>query len=270
MASRPIAYLDSGLGGFPYFDASRRALPHLAHVYYADTASFPYGERAPAELSAIVTSAVDRLIADFDPMMVVVACNTASVVALDALRATFALPFVGVVPAIKPAAERYGTGPIGLIATTRTVEDPYVSALIRRYAPESRVVMVAAGGLVDRIERNGADISASELNDVLRGPIATLATERVRCVVLGCTHFIHVRNHVQSMLGDGVALVDSVEGVTRQIVRVAGADNSQPSPSPSPPQSVLVLSSRAEIPAAYERIARSRGLLVHRAEEGAP
>ncbi len=266
MATRPIAYLDSGLGGFPYFDASRRALPHLAHVYYADTANFPYGERTPAVLTAIVTSAVDRLIADFDPIMVVVACNTASVVALDALRATFAIPFVGVVPAIKPAAERYGAGPIGLIATTRTVEDPYVSALIRRHAPGSRVVMVAAGGLVDRIERNGADISASELDDVLQGPIDTLVAERVRCVVLGCTHFIHVRDHVRSMLGDGVALIDSVEGVTRQIVRVAGTDDS---PS-SPPKSVLVLSSRAVVPAAYERLARGRGLVVRHAQEGAP
>ena len=262
MAPGPIAYLDSGLGGFPYFAASRNALPHVSHVYYADTANFPYGERTPAELKATVTAAVGRLIADFDPSMVVVACNTASVVALDALRATFALPFVGVVPAIKPAAERYGTGPIGLIATTRTVDDPYVSALIRRYAPESRVVMVAAGGLVDRIERNGADISASELDDVLRGPIDTLTAERVRCVVLGCTHFIHVRDHIQTMLGDGVAVVDSVAGVTRQIVRVAGACG----PGVSPTESVLVLSGGPTMPAAYERLARSLGLVVRRAQ----
>ncbi len=150
-----IAFLDSGIGGIPYFVRARELLPDFRYVYLADTAHFPYGKQEVNEVRKIVHGAVGALIERFEPEVIVVACNTASVVALDSLRERFDVAFVGVVPAIRPAAKLVGDGTIGVLATERTVNDPYVSRLIKEYAPSANVVLVPAGGLVELVEQIG-------------------------------------------------------------------------------------------------------------------
>lgn len=217
---RPIGFLDSGVGGLPYLARTRELLPDERFVYFADRGHFPYGERPVAEVRRIVHDAVENLVRRAEPKMMCVACNTASVVSLEDLRSAFNIPFVGVVPAIKPAGMIANGGRIGVLATSRTVEDPYVSALIRQFATNSTVVLVAAGSLVEHIESDLVNLTGRRLSAFLAEPVAQLKRERVDVVVLGCTHFIHIRDHLAAMLGNNVPVVDSVDGVARQVARV--------------------------------------------------
>lgn len=267
MSERPIAFLDSGIGGVPYLLACRRELPAERYVYYADNAHFPYGERSTDELRSIVVETAGRLIEREHPRLIVVACNTASVVALEHLRESFAVPFVGVVPAIKPAAEEVGDGSIGVLATSRTVEDAYVSMLIRRFARDNDVRLVAAGGLVQLVEERLGSIEPSELSLVLREPVRELRDSGVRAVVLGCTHFIHVRDRIEELLGPEIRIVDSVEGVTRQTMRIAGqitgetaeAGPQEASAGTPPGHTEFLVSSLERASSSYRHLAKTHG-----------
>lgn len=258
MSGAPIAFLDSGIGGLPYFREAARELPNSSFVYYADTRHFPYGRQSAEELVGVVQEAVRAIVSRWRPCMIVVACNTASVVALETLRATFDLPFVGVVPAVKPASEQTRTGTIGLLATERTVCDPYVSRLIREFAPHHTVHMIAAGGLVEAVEA-GEFLPDGEIhNRYLSESIRSLRQVDVDSVVLGCTHFIHVRRQIERLLGPGIAVVDSVAGVIRQITRLAGEHSCGTRATGERPQ--LVCS--GPVPEAYRLLSREYGYTV--------
>ncbi|MFW6313684.1 MAG: glutamate racemase [Spirochaetota bacterium] len=252
MSSSPVAFIDSGIGGIPYLLATRAAMPGSRLVYFADNRNFPYGERTVEHVRALVLEAAAMLMDLENPRAIVVACNTASVVALEALRERFEIPFIGVVPAIKPAAELARRGRIGVLATQRTVADPYVSQLIQRYAVHSDVVLVAAGGLVELIERSFGAIPPHDLEAALAEPVQQLRAAGVAAVVLGCTHFIHVRDQIEMMLGDAIAVVDSVDGVVRQTVRVAGQDSATPATGPTP----IYLSSSAGPAPSYRHLSQ--------------
>lgn len=227
---RPLIFLDSGLGGIPYALRFLEEAPGQQIIYVADTEFFPYGERESSQIVERVTLIVADLVSRFDPRAIVVACNTASVTALATLRQRFELPFVGVVPAIKPAARSGGA--FAVLATQATVSDNYLSRLIKQFAPETVVRLVPAGGLVELVERRLGNFSRQDLNAVIVPAIEMIGELDVRSVVLGCTHFVHVRDEIRASLPAGVALVDSLEGVTRQILRVAGvATESTPQPS---------------------------------------
>lgn len=261
MSDGPIAFLDSGIGGVPYLTATMAASADDRFVYFADNRNFPYGERGVEEVRSLVIDATAHLIDLARPRTVVVACNTASVVALDELRARFDVPFVGVVPAIKPAAELVGSGRIGVLATARTVDDEYVARLIRTFAPENDVDLVAAGGLVELVERRLGSFSRSEIDHALTAPTARLLEAGVGAVVLGCTHFIHVRADVERLLGERTRVVDSVTGVVRQTLRVAGDRAGGASPGRKSPHDVrLFLSDPSAAPASYRFLARAHGM----------
>lgn len=217
---RPVGFLDSGIGGLPYLARTRELLPEERFVYYADRGNFPYGERTVGEVKRIVRAAANELVAREQPKLVCVACNTASVVSLDVLRSAFRIPFVGVVPAIKPAGAISGGGRIGVLATARTVDDPYVSNLISEFAAGSRVELVAAGELVAAIENDLAGLGRERIRALLARPVQELVRAEVDVVVLGCTHFVHIRDELSELLGGTIHVVDSVEGVARQVVRV--------------------------------------------------
>ncbi len=234
MSNDPVAFIDSGIGGIPYLLAARAVMPGSRLVYYADNRNFPYGEREVDHVRELVLEATAMLIDLENPRVIVVACNTASVVALESLRERFPIPFVGVVPAIKPAAALAPHRRIGVLATQRTVDDPYVSQLIQRHATHSEVVLVAAGGLVELIERSFGAVSQHDLQAALGGPVQCLRDAEVSAVVLGCTHFIHVRDQIQTMLGDAIRVVDSVDGVVRQTIRVAGRGSGTSAKKPTP------------------------------------
>lgn len=233
MTDRPIAFFDSGIGGLPYYERAAERLPAERFVYLADTAGFPYGEKTLRDLERIVVAAVGRLIAAVNPRAVVIACNTASVVALDALRRTYGdVPFVGVVPAVKPAAQRSRNRSIALFATARTVADRYTDSLIGEFAADCRVARVADGALVRFVERHiftadaeqrrAAVASAAAALTGARSPDGTLSGAQVDVVVLGCTHFVYLAKEIGEALGEGVQVLDSRDGVCRQLERIVG------------------------------------------------
>lgn len=219
MDSRPVAFYDSGVGGLPYLSWVRERLPDERFIYVADNANFPYGEKRPHQLQEIATSVVATMISRFDPKLIVVACNTASVVALGTLRSAFSVPFVGVVPAVKPAAERSRARRIALLATTRTVGDAYSERLIQEFASDCTVVRIAGQALVAFIENEYLDAAPDQVKEAMEPAVASLGPERVDSLILGCTHFTFLDEEFKNQLG-GVEIIDSREGVGNQVFRL--------------------------------------------------
>ncbi|ADK81581.1 glutamate racemase [Sediminispirochaeta smaragdinae] len=216
----PIAFFDSGIGGLPYLQWVRKKLPNFSYRYLADRANFPYGEKSIEELGGLIIGSMERYIERVDPSIVVVACNTASVTALQKLRDTFSVPFVGVVPAIKPAAALSCTHTIGLLATKRTVEDPYTDNLVRLFADGFQVERFAGVDIVDFVENHLLDAEPHEIREVLAPAVAFFSEKEVDTLVLGCTHFLHVRDEIAEAFGGRVKIVDSIEGVGRHVIQM--------------------------------------------------
>lgn len=213
MSSRPVAVLDSGIGGLPYLSWLQAHLPQESLVYVADAAHFPYGEKTPDEVRSAVVGLAQALVDRYDPKLLLVACNTASVLALEALRAALRIPVVGVVPAVKTAAA-LGTGTLGVLATPRTVEDGYWERLVAEFAPARPVKGYAAPDLV-RLVEEGGDREAALADWAQR-----LRADGVDSVVLGCTHYLHLADDLERHLGPSVAVVDSRDGVGRRVASV--------------------------------------------------
>src|SRR5437868_13708550 len=139
-ANAPILFFDSGVGGLSVLEPTLKLLPNAPIVYAADSAGFPYGKRSEAEIASRVPALLGRLVERFRPRLAVIACNTASTIALDHVRAALDLPVVGTVPAIKPAAEISRSRVIGVLGTEATVRQPYVHDLAARYAADCPII----------------------------------------------------------------------------------------------------------------------------------
>lgn len=216
MTFRPVAVLDSGIGGLPYLSWIQQNLPFESLVYVADHANFPYGEKTPGQVRTFVVELGRALVERYDPKLLLVACNTASVLALDALRESLDLPVVGVVPAVKTAAG-LGTGTLGVLATPRTVENDYWETLARQYVPGRRVKGYAAPELVTLVEEGASEERREEL---LASWAKRLKEDDVDALVLGCTHYLHLADGLRRHLGSAVAVVDSRDGVGRRVGQV--------------------------------------------------
>jgi glutamate racemase len=223
MSGGPVAFIDSGIGGLPYLAAVRRELAGVRLVYAADRERFPYGDKRPADIVAAVLSLAGRLLALERPRLVVVACNTASVVALGDLRRRFAVPFVGTVPAVKPAAAWSRSRRIGVLATQRTIEGEYLRGLVERFAAGCEVVGLPADDLVAFVENDLHRAPPTERTARAAAEAARVRDAGVDTVVLGCTHFLHLEAELCGAFGPGVTIVDSRAGVARQAARLAGS-----------------------------------------------
>src|SRR5918997_5723710 len=148
----PLLIFDSGIGGLSVLAPIRALIPNAPIVYAADSAGFPYGTKSPAEIESRVPALLGRLAERLDPELIVIACNTASTIALDAVRAALDLPVVGTVPAIKPAAELSKSRTIGVLGTEATVRQPYVDRLSAQFASDCTVIRHGSADLVDLAE----------------------------------------------------------------------------------------------------------------------
>lgn len=217
MNQASIVFIDSGVGGLPYYGAFRRLGVQVPAAYVADRANFPYGPKSKDELVSILVSLTDRVLSLLHPSLIVVACNTASVSALEELRKAFpALPFVGTVPAVKPAALYSVKRRIGVLATERTVRDPYVSLLADRFAPGCALVPWAAPELVEFVEVEYPTASAETRRDMARRYMDKFRAADVDAVVLGCTHFLFLAEEFQREGGDQITVFDSRLGVAQR------------------------------------------------------
>jgi glutamate racemase len=257
----PIAFFDSGVGGLPYLRWAKEHLPEENYVYLLDRAHFPYGTKTKEEVFRVVSEGIARLIEKVHPKIIVLACNTATVVALQRLRTLYpTIPFVGVVPAVKPAAERTHGKRIGVMATNRTLQDVYLDNLIKQFAPHCEVVRVAGPGIVEFVEQRLFDSTLEERFSILDEAIRVLKERKVDEVVLGCTHFLYLEEELRLGLGQEIELIDSRDGVGRQLMKVL-ATKSLPNPGPKK-KDLLYVTGTSPVEDRYYTFARMFGLEV--------
>jgi glutamate racemase len=225
VASAPtILVFDSGLGGLTVFREVARARPDAALLYVADDAYFPYSGHGEAELRARVTGLMDGLIRCHDPTLVVIACNTAATLVLPDLRARFPVPFVGTVPAIKPACAASKTRRVSVLGTEATVSREYTRALIRDFANGSEVTLVGSARLAGFAE---AELHGQPVDDeaIIR-EIAPCFVEtmglRTDIVVLACTHYPLLLDRLQRLAPWPVTFIDPAPAIARRVVDLLG------------------------------------------------
>lgn len=232
MDNRPIGVFDSGIGGLSVLRELQKRLPRENFVFFADQKNVPYGEKTKEELVALTKRIMQFLIAQ-KSKLVVVACNTATCHAIDEMRDAFPeVPIVGVVPAIKLAAEQTKTGSIALIATPATAKSSYVSELTEKFASRAEVVRVGCFGLEDTVETGSLD--SPEALTLLESYLSPLKTKNIDQLVLGCTHYPFLKSQISEMLGPSVTLVDSGDAVARRVeslLREKNIKGSEESPS---------------------------------------
>ncbi|MGN6376593.1 MAG: glutamate racemase [Sphingomonas sp.] len=216
---RPILLFDSGVGGLSVMAEARRLLPQSSMVYVADSAGFPYGTRAEAEIAGRVPALLGRLAERYDPRLIVIACNTASTIALAAVRAALDLPIVGTVPAIKPAAAISKTRVIGVLGTQATVRQPYVDRLASEFAADCTVLRHGSAELVELAEAvlHGATPPDAAFADVLTGLFDQPGGDRLDVIVNACTHFPLVADRLAAAAPRPVRFVDGNAGIARRI-----------------------------------------------------
>jgi len=253
---RPILVFDSGVGGLTVLEAVRRALPRESYRYACDNAAFPYGPKPEAELVARVEAVLTALIARTSPKLVIIACNTASTVALPRLRARFDLPIIGVVPAIKPAAQLSERKVIGLLATPGTVTRRYTDDLIREFAPHCDVIRVGSRELVLLAEAKlrGEAVDLAALREIL-APFFQEADRRADTLVLGCTHFPLLLEELKQVAPQVAHWVDSGEAIARRAVDLL------PEPAVGPVRSGALFTAEDPGLARLEPALRAHGLL---------
>jgi glutamate racemase len=213
-----IGIFDSGVGGATVLRQLHDLLPKEDLLYLADQARCPYGARPAAELRALAATNTRWLLAR-GAELIVVACNTASAAALHWLRHTFpATPFVGMVPAVKPAVEQTRSGVVGVLATPATIEGELLDEVVIRWAGAAEVVRQACPGLVEQIEAGALEAPATL--ELLRRYLRPLLAAGADTIVLGCTHYPFLIRQIQQIAGPGVAIVDAAPAVARQAARV--------------------------------------------------
>jgi glutamate racemase len=248
----PLLFFDSGVGGLSVLGPTRELLPNAPIVYAADNAGFPYGKRSDADLATRVPALLRRLVEKFDPRLVVIACNTASTIALDQARAALDIPIVGTVPAIKPAAEMSKSRVIGVLGTQATVRQPYVDDLSARFAADCTVIRHGSPELVELAEAKLAreEISVEEVRTAIAPMIEQPRGGEMDVMVLACTHFPLLADEISAAY-PGIAQVDGGPGIAR---RIAYLTQGQPWPDMPPPG--IAIFTKAPPPALGNSLAR--------------
>ncbi|WP_448659813.1 glutamate racemase [Sphingomonas sp. CJ99] len=231
---RPVLFFDSGIGGLSVLGPARALMPQMPVIYAADSAGYPYGTRSEAEIAARVPALLGRLAERFDPRLIVIACNTASTIALAAVRSALDLPIVGTVPAIKPAAELSRSRVIGVLGTEATVRQPYVDDLAARFAADCTVIRHGSAALVDLAERKlaGQATAPADYRAVLAGLFDQPDGDRIDVIVNACTHFPLVEPELTAAAPHPVTFVDGGPGIARRIAHLL---DGQSWPAVAPP-----------------------------------
>lgn len=239
-ADQPLLLLDTGVGGLSILEPVRKLLPHAPIVFALDQKGYPYGQKTEAELSERVPALLGKLCEHVDARLAVIACNTASVIALGPVRDALAIPIVGTVPAIKPAAAISETRVIGVLGTAATVRQPYVDNLSRDFASDCTVIRHGTHDLVELAERKlrGEPTERAAYQAVLAGLFDQQDGGRIDTIVLACTHFPLVEEELADAAPRPIRFVHGGDGIAR---RVAHLTEGQPWPdAPSPGTAIFI------------------------------
>ncbi len=215
--SSPIGIFDSGIGGLSVWREIARQLPHEDAIYFADQIHIPYGPRSLQEIRSF-SEAITRFLLDRGCKIIVVACNAASAAALKHLRATFPdVPFVGMEPAVKPAAETTHTGVVGVMATPATFQGELFASVVERFANGVQLVKEVCPGLVQQVE--AGRLNTPDTLAMLDRFLQPIREANADTIVLGCTHYPFVIDAIRQ-LAPGVKVIDPAPAVARQVDRV--------------------------------------------------
>ncbi|MDR2220831.1 MAG: glutamate racemase [Methylobacillus sp.] len=216
MNSSPIGVFDSGVGGLSVLHHIRTELPCEHLLYIADSAHAPYGGKSTEEICARASALSEFLIAH-DAKALVVACNTATAAAIAMLRERYAIPVIGMEPAVKPAVTATKSGVVGVLATTGTLQSARFAALLENYGQNVRVVTQGCPGLVECVERG--ELATTATRNLLNGYLQPLLEQGADTLVLGCTHYPFLKPLIRELAGENIALIDTGAAVAQQVRR---------------------------------------------------
>jgi glutamate racemase len=231
LPQQPIGMFDSGVGGLSVLRALRRALPGEDVLYLADQAHIPYGPKSKERIREFAFE-ITRFLLDQRAKLIVVACNTASAAALHALREGFpSVSFVGMEPAVKPAAETTRTGKVGVLATPTTFSGDLYASVVERFAQHVAIYKSTCAGLVEEIEAGNLD--TPKTRKILDEALAPMLDAGIDTVVMGCTHYPFVIPLIEGITGPDVRTIDPAPAIARQARRLLeGEGLLNPSKSP--------------------------------------
>lgn len=222
-ADAPIGIFDSGAGGLTVLTDLYAELPHEHFIYIGDTANCPYGVRSDEEITALTLECCRFLLAR-EVKLIIIACNTASQASLSILRDELhPLPFIGVVPAVKPAARLTRNGRIGIAATNQAAKASYLRQLIDEFAGDIAAFAVGCSDLVTLVEHG--QFEGPEVETTIRQALQPALVEDIDVLVLGCTHFPALRPAIERVAGPGIQVIDSGQAIARRTRAVLQTDN---------------------------------------------
>lgn len=211
-----IAVFDSGVGGVSVLRELRALMPGENYLYFGDSANAPYGLKTTHEVRELTLSAAEKLFSR-GAKCLVVACNTATAAAIEALREAYPHQIIiGIEPALKLAADRHPHGTIGIMATNVTLREKKLSALLARYSQDCTVIRLPSPGVVELVESGKAD--SSEAIALMRSELGPYA-KQLDALVLGCTHYPFMKKAIRAVVGDRVELLDGGEGTAKETQR---------------------------------------------------
>jgi glutamate racemase len=269
MNTKPILFIDSGIGGLPYCNDFLKCNKQEEVYYAADRANFPYGQRNKEELSSILISLTEKLLKKINPKIIVLACNSATVSAIEPLRRHFPnVPFVGTVPAIKPAASASKLGKVGVLGTTRTIEDPYNQNLAYECEKKCEIIGVAAPDLVAFVEERFDVANKKEKKEIVKKYIDIFRAEGADTLVLGCTHFLYLLKEFKRYSFPFIKIFSSLDGVTRRIEYLLNANSGELTAGKnSQPVNRLILTGTEPADAGWKNRAKKMGFKLYLSDE---
>lgn len=213
MNKRPIGIFDSGVGGTSIWKEIHKLLPHENTIYLADSINAPYGPKGKEVITSLCVKNT-KLLLEKDCKLIVVACNTATTNAIDYLRATYPVPFIGIEPAIKPAALQTKTNAVGILATQGTLSSELFSKTSGKFASNIQVIEQDGDGIVDLIE--SGNLYSDAMKKLLKSYLEPMLKANIDYLVLGCSHYPYLIPLLKTLLPENVKIIDSGEAVARQ------------------------------------------------------
>jgi len=259
----PIGVFDSGVGGLSVLRAIRDELPAESLLYVADSGYAPYGDR-DADFIADRATKVTELLLEYGVKTVVVACNTATVVAIEKLRSWCPVPVVAMEPAIKPAAQRTRSGVVGVLATSQTLASPSVARLCAAHGKNIEILLQPCPGLVEQVEK--AELTSDTSRALLIRYISPLLEAGADTLVLGCTHYPFLNKLIREIAGPDVAIVDPATAVAKEVARRLG-DQRVSSLRSSPAAARFISSAAADDASAIISALWGNSVIVHGIEQ---
>lgn len=222
MNNKPIGVFDSGIGGLTVLKEIIRILPNEEYIYYADTDNVPYGIKPKEEVKEYINKAVNFLI-DKDVKAIVIACNTATSIAINDLRKKYSLPIIGIEPAAKPAIENRGQKKVLIMATPTTIREEKLHNLLKKFNAEKFVDLIAMPKLVEYAE--AGKFNSKEVKDYLNMQLEKFNLQDYSEIVLGCTHFPFFKEEIREMVPQSISIIDGSKGVANRLKNILQENN---------------------------------------------